>query len=64
MSDSVTVEESLLAAVSDVGDASEACSLLQRSYVNRDTSTLVEFASWRSLLEKPTRAFSFLRLHA
>jgi hypothetical protein len=24
--------------------------------VNRDTSTLVEFASWRSLLEQPTRA--------
>jgi hypothetical protein len=24
--------------------------------VNRDISTLVEFASWRSLLEQPTRA--------
>jgi len=58
MSDSVTVEESVLAAVSDVGDAFEACSL------NRDTSTLVEFTSWRSLLEQPTRAFSFLPLHA
>jgi len=59
----MTVEENLLAAVSDVGDASEPYSpLLHRSFVNRDTLTLAEFASWPSLLEQPNPRLPFLHL--